>query len=49
MSTNPTDSLINCEVIAEAGIEPTRRAQTLSLPEWAALYEANRPGGEPGG
>lgn len=30
------------QVLAEAGIEPTRRAQTLSLPEWAALYRAYR-------
>lgn len=27
-------------LLAEAGIDPTRRAQTLSLDEWAALYEA---------
>ena len=27
-------------LLADAGIDPTRRAQTLSLDEWAALYEA---------
>ena len=27
-------------LLAQAGIDPTRRAQTLSLDEWAALYEA---------
>ncbi len=26
-------------LLAEAGIDPTRRAQTLSMDEWAALYE----------
>ena len=26
-------------LLADAGIDPTRRAQTLSLDEWAALYE----------
>ena len=26
--------------LAQAGIDPTRRAQTLSLPEWGRLYEA---------
>ena len=26
-------------LLANAGIDPTRRAQTLSLDEWAALYE----------
>jgi 16S rRNA (adenine1518-N6/adenine1519-N6)-dimethyltransferase len=29
-------------LLAEAGIEPARRAQTLSLEEWAALYRAQR-------
>ncbi len=27
-------------LLADAGIDPTRRAQTLSLDEWGALYEA---------
>jgi len=30
------------EVLEKAGIEPSRRAQTLSLEEWAALYRAYR-------
>lgn len=29
--------------LAQAGIDPTRRAQTLSLDEWLALYEAFEP------
>lgn len=29
-------------MLAEAGIEPTARAQTLSLEQWAALYRAYR-------
>lgn len=29
-------------LLSEAGIEPTRRAQTLTLEEWAALYRAQR-------
>lgn len=28
------------EVLSEAGIEPSRRAETLSLSEWGALYHA---------
>jgi len=28
------------EALAAAGIDPVRRAQTLSLPEWAALARA---------
>lgn len=29
-------------ILADAGLEPTRRAQTLTLQEWAALYRAHR-------
>lgn len=29
-------------MLAEAGVEPARRAQTLSLEEWAGLYRAHR-------
>ena len=29
-------------MLAEAGVEPTRRAQTLTLEEWRALYRAYR-------
>jgi len=36
-------------MLARAGIEPTRRAQTLTLPEWGALYETHRDSGDPGG
>ena len=28
------------EALARAGIDPTRRAQTLDLDEWGRLYEA---------
>jgi 16S rRNA (adenine1518-N6/adenine1519-N6)-dimethyltransferase len=30
------------DILAEGGIDPTRRAQTLSLPEWGRLHEAFR-------
>ena len=36
-------------MLARTGIEPTRRAQTLTLPEWGALYETHRDSGDPGG
>ena len=29
-------------ILTQAGIDPTRRAQTLSLTEWGELYEASR-------
>ncbi len=29
-------------MLAEAGLDPARRAQTLTLDEWAALYRAYR-------
>jgi 16S rRNA (adenine1518-N6/adenine1519-N6)-dimethyltransferase len=29
-------------ILAEAGLDPTRRAQTLTLDEWATLYRAHR-------
>jgi 16S rRNA (adenine1518-N6/adenine1519-N6)-dimethyltransferase len=29
-------------MLAEAGLDPTRRAQTLTLDEWATLYRAHR-------
>jgi 16S rRNA (adenine1518-N6/adenine1519-N6)-dimethyltransferase len=29
-------------MLDEAGVEPTRRAQTLTLEEWRALYRAHR-------
>lgn len=29
-------------MLAEAGLDPTRRAQTLTLDDWAALYRAHR-------
>ena len=31
------------QALAASGIEPTRRAQTLSIPEWAALAQALSP------
>jgi len=31
--------------LAQAGVDPTRRAQTLSLDEWLALYDAFEPEG----
>lgn len=40
------------EVLEAAGIEPSRRAQTLTLDEWAALrraYDARRPAWQNGG
>ena len=30
-------------VLARAGVDPSRRAQTLSMEEWGALYDAWRP------
>ena len=32
-------------VLSEAGIDPTRRAQTLTVAEWGQLYDAWRTGG----
>ena len=37
VSLDQTESML-----AQAGVEPTRRAQTLGLTEWGALYEAFR-------
>ena len=28
-------------MLSQAGIDPTKRAQTLSMPEWGALYQAS--------
>jgi 16S rRNA (adenine1518-N6/adenine1519-N6)-dimethyltransferase len=33
------------EILAEAGIDPKRRPQTLSLPEWEALFRASEARG----
>ena len=33
------------EMLSQAGIDPTRRAQTLSMTEWGALYQAFRRAG----
>jgi 16S rRNA (adenine1518-N6/adenine1519-N6)-dimethyltransferase len=41
-----TDTEGALDVLRKGGIDPSRRAETLSLAEWVALYRVVRKGGE---